>query len=243
MNLPSPPFWLKPPKLLGRSEFFFRPLFPVILFLFFLAGCSGMPKQPVMRPTELPPPPAAEVQLVIDHQGREEGEAIPPWLERYLAGGQRAVEASADFYNKYAFVAVNEGNHLESLKLWAGEFSGHRDLPRLVASRAEDRMTGRALYPDDEYGEFFERFTKELSNSTFEASVDSVYWIQQRFFEEDGVTVDRERYSFYVLTTMEKPVLEREVFRIMNRIKTNVPPTRDQAAAINRLKENFFTGF
>jgi hypothetical protein len=196
-----------------------------------------------MRPVELPPPPPAEVQLIIDYQGRKEGEIVPRWIELYLAGGWRAIEASAEFYNKYVFVASNEGSHFKALDLWAREFSVRRDVPRLAASRAEDRMTGGTLYPDDEYGEFFEYFTKDIFNSVFEASLDSVYWIQQRFFEEDGVTTNRETYRFFILITMDKPVLERELSRIMNRVKTKVPPARDQAAAINRLKENFFAGF
>ncbi|MDR2370764.1 MAG: hypothetical protein LBD71_04730 [Treponema sp.] len=229
---------------MGRSDFSLHPLFPVIPFvLFFLAGCSGTPKQPIIRPVEPPPPPAAEVQHIIDYQGKEEGETVPRWIELYLAGRRSDIEASPEFYNKYVFVASNEGSRFEILSLWAREFSGRRDVPRLVASRTEDRMTGKTLYPDDEYGEFFERFIKDIFNSVFEASVDSVYWIRQRSYEEDGVTVDQERYRFFILITIDKPVLERELFRIMNMVKTIVPPTRDQAAAINHLKENFFTGF
>ncbi|MDR1418825.1 MAG: hypothetical protein LBI86_00425 [Treponema sp.] len=179
---------------------------------------------------------------VTSYEEGERGETIPRWFRLYQEGGCRAVEALPEFAGMYVFVAANEGGNPEILRLWASEFSAVRDTPRLVASRVEERMTGRTLYPDDEYGEFFERFAKAVSNSTFEeASAGSVYRTQQRFNEEDGVV--RERHYFFIPVTIPKSFLQEKLSDIMKKITTTVKPAREQAAAVNRIKADLFNGF
>jgi hypothetical protein len=187
-----------------------------------------------------PPPAETEAYSITGYPGIESGDIMPYWFRQYREGGCRIVETLPEFSGGYFFLGINEGDDIETLRLWAQEFSAARDLPRLVASRVEERMTGEFLYPDDEYGEFFERFVKAVSDSVFEgASIHSVFWIRRRIDGEAGP----ERYVFFVPVVIAKPLLREQLSGIMEKITTAVRPTREQAAAINRLKADFFDGF
>jgi hypothetical protein len=52
-----------------------------------------------------------------------------------------------------------------------------------------------------------------------------------------------DRYEFFVLISVDKETLQKQIQEIMTNIKTKVPPTRDQAAAITKIKNTFFEGF
>jgi hypothetical protein len=253
----------KIPKILNRSdrpalqggsfrEFStskLRGLLPVLCSLF-LSRCAVTPQKPVLAP----PPEAPQIRHtesrditdiydITDYQGKNAGEEIPRWLSLYLEGGAKAVERLPEFYNRYIFVAANRGNSSEALNQWARGFSGVRDVPRMIALRAEARMTGDTLYPDDEYGEYFERFIKAIADSIFPGiSINSVFWIRRRYYAEDG-TVSRETFEFFVLISMTRSLLQREILGIMEKIQTSVPPTREQSGAIHNLKNTFFIGF
>ncbi|MDR1105119.1 MAG: hypothetical protein LBL44_02060 [Treponema sp.] len=222
---------------MGRPD-----LLPLLFaLLVFFQGCGGTLRQPVLVPPG-DDPAQTPASPVTGYEDGTEGETAPRWLRLYQEGGCRAVEQLPEFTGLYVFVAANEGGNAEILNLWASEFSAARDTPRLVASRVEERMTGRTLYPDDEYGEFFERFAKAVSDSPFgEASAGQVYRTQRRITEEDGAV--RERHYFFIPVTIPKPLLQEKLSDIMKRITTRVKPAREQAAAVNRLKADFFDGF
>jgi hypothetical protein len=103
-------------------------------------------------------------------------------------------------------------------------------------------MTGGNLYPDDRYGEFFERFVKAASDTVFEgAVVEAAFLARRPSAGEDGV---EEGVSvMFVLVCVDRQVFERQVRHIMETIQIVRPPSREQAAAIALLRGNFFTGF
>ncbi|MDR1286543.1 MAG: hypothetical protein LBK08_02945 [Treponema sp.] len=213
----------------------------MLALLVLFQGCGGTPRQPDLIPPE-DDPARTPAYPVTGYEDGERGETSSRWFRLYQEGGCRAVEQLPEFAGLYVFVAANEGGSAEILNLWASGFSAARDTPRLVASRVEERMTGRTLYPDDEYGEFFERFAKAVSDSLFsEASAGQVYRTQRLITEEDGAV--RERHYFFIPVTIPKPLLQEKLSDIMKKITTRVKPAREQAAAVNRLKADFFNGF
>jgi hypothetical protein len=72
---------------------------------------------------------------------------------------------------------------------------------------------------------------------------ESDFWLLRHYFGEDGKTVEREVYDFYVLVSIDRSLLERQLNDMLQGIHPESRPTRDQAAAVERVKENFFEGF
>jgi hypothetical protein len=147
------------------------------------------------------------------------------------------------YRDSYVFVGTNRGTNFRALGHWAEGFTAAQDFPRLAAIRIESRLLRAAsLYPDDEYGEFFEALVKKAFDAVYTGAVkERTFWIKQRYGEENSSI--REEYEFFVLVTIGKSEFQAQVRAILAEITTAKPPTRDQAAAINRIKETFFEDF
>jgi hypothetical protein len=143
-------------------------------------------------------------------------------------------------------VGTNRGTNFKALGHWETGFTTVQDFPRLAALRIEARLTEAAsLYPDDEYGDFFEILVKKASDAVYAGAVkEDSFWIlgQYRQYGESGSPI-QERYEFFVLTRIEKSDFQAQVRAIMADIKPPKPPTREQAAAINQITETFFEDF
>jgi hypothetical protein len=206
-----------------------------------------------------PEPESAREQIktaaageIIESQNGPARVPVPEWVSRFLNGGIRQVEALGVYQNKYMFIARNRGSSFNALNRWAEGFSAAQDLPRLLAARVENRLLAAAsLYPDDEYGEYFEALMKNISDADcHEARKEGSFWIKRRIsgseaemeFAETENTV-RDIYEFFVLVGMDKMRLQIMIRELMANTRTGVPPTRDQAASINRIQQIFFEGF
>jgi hypothetical protein len=121
------------------------------------------------------------------------------------------------------------------LNKWAGNFTVIQDFPRLAGVRIEKRLNSTALlYPDDEYGEFYESFVKKAFSAEYADAVkEQSYWIK----------TTAEVYEFYVFISMEKSKMQSIIRTMMSNTLAAVTPTRAQNAAINRLRQFFFFFF
>jgi hypothetical protein len=182
---------------------------------------------------------------ITDWETKETGGEIPVWVENFLETGARGLEALPKFNNKYIFVASITGGNIRALRQWAAGFSIRQDFPRMAASRIEQRMVKTStLYPDDEYGQYFENMVKLSSDTNFtDAVIDAAFWIYREIYEEDGVTVSQERYEYFILVSIDKPLLENQIRLLLDKVKTEQTPAREQVNSINRLKAGFFDNF
>ena len=233
-------------------------LFLVCLLVF--SACASQ-KKIVFHPNSVPNEgPAIEKtpkkREIIESQNGFTGSMIPNWVNRFLEGGIKEVEASGAFEGMYVFIGENRGSNFNALRQWADGFTVTQDLPRLVTRRIEQRLVAAAsLYPDDEYGEYFEALIKSASNADYPGSIkQGSFWIRQRIYPEDEMDSDtglqqaaasdiEESYEFFVLIRIEKTALQSCIRNLMAKIKTTAPPTREQSAAINHIQHNFFEGF
>ncbi|MDR1575655.1 MAG: hypothetical protein LBS37_06580 [Treponema sp.] len=224
--------------------------------LFFFA-CAGQ-KKIIFHPEFNPLPEQAETLVpgeIIESRNGPADAALPEWLGNFLNGGIRRVEAQGVYWDKYIFIGKNSGTNLNALRQWAERFTVAQDLPRLVGARIENRLLAAAdLYPDDEYGEFFEAMIKSASDAEYpEALKEDNFWIKWRISGEPAAdltgegetenTVERDIYEFFVLISIDKIALQNRIQALMANIQTAVSPTRDQAASINRIRQNFFEVF
>jgi len=194
---------------------------------------------------------------IIESQSGPGEAGLPVWVRSYLDGGIRGIESLSAYSGKYVFVGKNQGDNFNVLQQWANGFSAAQDLPRLVVRRVERRLVASAaLYPDDEYGEYFAYMIKKVSDEEYaEANKEHIFWTKQKRIPVDDENnddseietppsdTDLERYEFLILLSVDKEILQKKIQDIMTEIKPGVAPTREQAAAINKIRLTFFEGF
>jgi hypothetical protein len=234
---------------------FLTTLFFSILF----TSCAWQDKKVIFRP-DTPNTPQEQAKLfdsweIINTQNGQGSGNIPEWVRWHVDNEINEIEALDRFSGKYIFIGENGGSNFNALQQWANSYTVEQDLPRLITRRAERRLVSSAsLYPDDEYGEYYEFLIRDLSNGDYSGAVkEQTFWLKRKIVnsaEADGVTsaqskpdTAQERYEFLVLISVDRETLQKQIQRIMTEIKTKIIPTKEQAAAIAKIKNTFFEGF
>jgi len=163
---------------------------------------------------------------------------IPEWLSAFLAGGIKAVENLNSYGGKYVFIAENKGLNFTALNKWADYLSPTYDFPMLAAARIEKRMISTSsLYPDDEYGLFFEKLVVSAYSGEYSgAQKEDSFWIKIK-------TDNEEEYIFFILITVDKTAFRAVVYDMIARTISAVSLSGVQAAVVERLRHTFFEGF
>jgi hypothetical protein len=208
-----------------------------------VAGCAS---KPPAQNSNAQVPAKGPNYVVIDHKTMALGGTVPDWLEIYMnGGGLRDIEALPKYKDVFVFVGEDSGTNLNALRQWATGFSVAQDMARLVSTRVQARFAGAAAgSPDDEYGRYFENVVKTASDATYSgARKEADFWVLKRYFKEDGKTVDREVYDYYVLVTIDKETLKKQIENVLNGVKPDKPLTKEQQTAVDRVKQSFYEGF
>jgi len=180
---------------------------------------------------------------IIDYKNKATGGTVPEWVNRYLNSGLRDVEALRTYQGNYVFVHRNEGNNFNALQLWKDNFSVDLDFPRLAAVRIEARFSAAVSYPDETYGAFYEALIRAASDASWTGAITrDDFWIRKKNHanETEG---EQENLEFLILVAIEKSSFSSQLGKIFENINPVPPPTQNQIAAINRVKERFFETF
>ena len=230
----------------------------LIAITFILAACAGQRDRILFIPTpeqdEQEQTDPFDLWQILESQSGPADAEIPQWVRFYYNDRSRGIESLEQYSSDYIFAGENRGSSFNALNQWANGFTPRHDLPRLIAARVERRLLSSAsLYPDDEYGQFFETLIRTVSDSEFPGAVKGeTFWILRSVViqDEENVIDDdssreeiMERYEFLVTISINRHVLQEQLREIMSGIRTTVPPTREQAVRINRIQQIFFEGF
>jgi hypothetical protein len=230
------------------------------LLAILFASCAGRQSKIIFRPDpgqdilQEQTGPSETWQIIESQNGPGETD-VPEWVLRFYNRELRTLESTDTYSDRYLFIGRSRGDNLYALHQWVNGFSVTQDMPRLVAQRVERRLIATAsLYPDDEYGEYFEVLIKKISDDEYPGAVaEQTFWVKRKLIpggEESNAEVEladedivTERYESLVLISINKDVLQEQLRNIMDGIKTTTTPTREQTAAINRVRQSFFEGF
>jgi len=171
---------------------------------------------------------------------------MPEWLRLFINEGIEAVESLDRFYNKYVFIGINKGTDPAALNKWAEMFSHIYDFPVLAAERIEKRMIASAsLYPNDEYGPFFERLVKRSYGASYPGTLkEETYWVKATVDNDNTADLaSSETYIYFILITVDRPVMQSIIRNMIAQTENSSAFTSAQAASVNRLQQNFFEGF
>jgi hypothetical protein len=231
-----------------------------VFFSILFAACVAPQKKVIFRPdVEINPHEPTrpfDSWEIIESQAGKGAVNIPEWARLYFNNAVNEIETMDRFSGKYIFIGENGGSNFNALQQWANGFTVEQDLPRLVTQRVENRLVASAsLYPDDEYGEYYEFLIRAVSNGEFlNAEKEQTFWLKRKITadggETDGMTesqskpdTERDRYEFLVLVSINRETLQKQIQGIMTNIKIKVPPTKEQTAAITKMKNSIFEGF
>jgi hypothetical protein len=170
------------------------------------------------------------------------GNQMPAWLRSYLSSGIGAVEKLEAYNNKYVFIVMNEGENILALNKWAENYTVTHDFPMLAAIRIEERMYLTAsLYPDDEYGAFYEAMMHNAYKAEYpEAVKEDYYWLKTKSENEEEPS---EKYTFFALITIEKYLMQSIIRNMIAKSNEGIVLNKSQNNSVNRLRNNFFEGF
>ena len=235
--------------------------YSLVLFIvaFTFCSCTGQRNRILIRPDpahiqeEEQPDPFITWQIIESKNGPGDA-GIPEWVRLHYNNRFHGIESLQEYSGTYVFTGENRGESLSALQQWANGFSVQHDLPRLIAARVERKLVSAAsLFPDDEYGQYFENLIKNISDGEFPQAVKGEsFWIKRKVISYDEESaldgevpqeIIVERYEFVVLISIDKETLQNQMREIMTRVRTTTAQTREQAARISRLEQTFFEGF
>jgi len=230
---------------------------PLLLAVLLFTACNSQKGKVIFIPdpsqnAQQEQPGLSKSWRIIESQGGSGESGIPAWARGYFEKGVQGIETLDAYKDKYVFIGKNRGDNFNALQQWANSFAVEQDLPRLIVQRVERRfVAAAALYPDDEYGEYFAHIIKRVSDEEYsEAVKELIFWTKQRSIptEEEEAdpeteTIITERYEFLILISIDKEAFQTQMHAIMGDTKTDISPTRDQAAAISNIRAAFFEGF
>jgi len=173
---------------------------------------------------------------------------LPVWLTAFINGGIEEAEKMDIYSGRYLFIGKQEGINFDVMNKWTRNYTVKQDFPRLAAARIEKRMISTAaLYPDDEYGLFYETTVKKAYNGEYiGAAIEDTYWIKTKVYNDGDIKNENnflETYKFFVFISIDKTEMQTIIKKMMSEANAAVTSTRAQKAAINRLQQNFFEGF
>jgi len=233
-----------------KKNYSVRETLRVIAAVFLLCACSTREIRIIIHPEAQSEEaqPVESWEMLESQNGRADA-LVPDWVDMYLNGLMQEIETLPAFSGKYIFIGENRGNNVSALRQWAAAFAVEQDVTRLVAARIEKRMiSSTTLYPDDEYGDFFEAFVKAAIDTEYpDARIEDRFWLRRRIqmkaTDSEEAPPPEERYEFLVLVSVDRDLMQNTIRAIMDGIKTSVPPSREQIIAINRIKQTFFEKF
>ena len=179
-----------------------------------------------------------EIDNIIEiKSGGSSVDRMPEWLLAFIRGGNQAVEQLHAYRDKYVFVGMNEGENFIILNKWIENFAAEQDTAIFAAARIEERIISTAtLYPEYEYGLFFESFITSAYGARYPDAVkEDTYWFKKG--------TEPNTYNFFILITIDRNRMQSVIRNMMAEAFSKASPRRAQAIVINRLRQSFFEGF
>jgi hypothetical protein len=176
-------------------------------------GCAGGPK---VNTAEL------------DNKGRAVGVSTPDWIKLYAANGITAVQAQPQFKDRYCIVGDESSTNRQFALAWADNFSAQQRIGAMlrttIASKYQAAVSGSSQSSGgansstaagagsaDYRQEIDDLITAVVNVSYSGAQRDSDWWVLTRRYDPDQKDVYSDEYTAYVLYTVPKAELNRQI--------------------------------
>lgn len=206
----------------------------VLVVCLLFASCASTPDDP--EPKQLTSKVTTEI---LEHKGTALGiTTLPVWVSSYVELGVRGVEKLSDFSEEYCFVAEMTADNLNAGQAWLNGFEVPQIIARQLQSRVESLFVGAAVgAPEDDYGTYFENVVRTTTDVSFSgAKKVSDWWSLIRKYDPDIKKAYTDAYYIYVLYTMPKELLDRQLLDQIEKAEEDSEMSEAQRAAFDNVK-------
>jgi hypothetical protein len=178
-----------------------------------LAGCSTGPKVKVVE---------------MENKGTSMGVATPDWIKVYTAQGISKVQAQTEFRDKYCIIGEETGVNKQFVLAWADNFSAQQRIGAMlrttIASEYQARVQGAAqssgvsdgAQSTGVYTQQIDNVINAIVNVSYSgAQREADWWSLRRRYDPDVKDAYNDEYTAYVLYTIPKAELNRQVARAL----------------------------
>ena len=180
-----------------------------------LVGCASKPKVRVVE---------------MENKGTSIGVATPDWIKNYTANGISAVQAQPQFKDKYCVIGEESGVNKQFVLTWADSFSAQQRIGAMlrttIVSEYQARAQGSAQSTGGatvsqgantgEYSQEIDNVINAIVNVSYSgAQREADWWSLRRRYDPDQKDVYSDDYTAYVLYTIPKAEMNRQVARAL----------------------------
>jgi len=178
-----------------------------------LVGCATKPKVKVVE---------------MENKGTSMGIPTPDWIKNYTANGILSVQNQPQFKDKYCVIGEESGVNKQFVLTWADSFSAQQRIGAMlrtnIASEYQARIQGAAKSTggansssaqgagSGEYNQQIDNIITAIVNVSYSgAQREADWWSLRRRYDPDQKNVFTDEYTAYVLYTIPKAELNRQI--------------------------------
>lgn len=183
-----------------------------------LIGCASGPKVTVKE---------------MENKGTSMNVPTPDWIKNYTASGITAVQSQPQFKDKYCIIGEESGVNKQFVLTWADNFSAQQRIGAMlrttIISEYQARVTGSAQSSggansssaqgagSGEYNQQIDNVINAVVSVSYSgAQRDSDWWSLRRRYDPDQKDVFTDEYTAYVMYTIPKAELNRQVAQALS---------------------------
>jgi len=178
-----------------------------------LIGCASKPKVRVVE---------------MENKGTAMGLSTPDWIKNYTANGISAVQAQPQYKDKYCIIGEESGVNKQFVLTWADNFSAQQRIGAMlrttIVSEYQARVQGAAQSSggatmssaSGEYSQQIDNVINAIVNVSYSgAQREADWWSLRRRYDPDQKKEFSDEYTAYVMYTIPKTELNRQVARAL----------------------------
>ena len=157
----------------------------------------------------------------LENKGTAFGISTPDWVKLYLDGGVSALQALPEFKDKYCVVGEETGVNRQFVLAWADQASAQQRIGSLIrtniAGRYQAAVTGQSQSRSGagnnaDYQQEIDFVLGAIVNVSFSgARREADWWSLRRRYDADNKEIFTDEYTAFVLYTIPKAELNRQV--------------------------------
>jgi hypothetical protein len=164
----------------------------------------------------------------MENKGTSMKVATPDWIKNYTANGISAVQSQNQYKDRYCIIGEESGVNKQFVLAWADNFSAQQRIGAMlrttITSEYQAQVLGTARSSggansssaqgigSGEYGQEIDNVINAIVNVSYSgAQRDADWWSLRRRYDPDQKDVYTDEYTAYVLYTIPKAELNRQV--------------------------------
>jgi len=186
-----------------------------VITVMVLVSCASKPKVKIVE---------------MENKGTSMGIATPDWIKNYTANGISAVQAQPQFKDKYCVIGEESGVNKQFVLAWADSFSAQQRIGAMlrttIVSEYQARVQGAAQSTggatvsqgasSGEYNQEIDNVINVIVNVSYSGTQrEADWWNLRRRYDPDQKDVFTDEYTAYVLYTIPKAEMNRQVARAL----------------------------